>query len=241
MHREEVPGLPGGVGRTQEANAGVHRAPHLVGVDDGVNGPHVVGVRGHGREAEIERLVVLTGFLQPERRHAPHESGVRMVAERRQRAARAVAQLVGGTDEEVELVHEHERQQIGRPLDQHVVQRGRSAVPIARQPRPDRPGVALLPIVRVRRHQRRVGIGGRGEIVDVGAHQVEVRPRGARHRCRVGRFDERHRLGHEIGMEPHHPVEQFVVGGDGVAVTAHRVAVRIEHGPFSLLALRWAV
>ena len=56
VHGEQVAGLPvRSIGR-EEANAVVDPALHLVGVHDGVDRPHVVGVGLDRREAGVECL-----------------------------------------------------------------------------------------------------------------------------------------------------------------------------------------
>ncbi len=65
--------------------------------------PHVVGVALDRGEADALGPVVVAGLFEPEGVHALHEPGVRVVGiEARQRAADAVAQVLGVADEEVE-------------------------------------------------------------------------------------------------------------------------------------------
>ena len=62
----------------EEGDAVVDAALHLVGVADGVDGPHVVGVGGDRRPAGSSACGVVAGLLEAEGRHASHERSVRV-------------------------------------------------------------------------------------------------------------------------------------------------------------------
>ena len=104
-----------------------------------------------------------------------------------QGADRPVAQARGVAEEEVELVPEHQRQHVGRPAHEQVVEPARRAAPVAAEPGADRRGVGLLALVAAGRHERLVGVAGRGQVGGVGAHQVQVGDQGVGHRCRARR------------------------------------------------------
>ena len=79
VHGEQVSGLPSCAVGVEEPDALVDPTLHLVGVHHGVDAPHVVGVGLDRGEAGIQRLAVVTCFLEAERRHAADELGVRVV------------------------------------------------------------------------------------------------------------------------------------------------------------------
>ena len=117
VHGEEIAGLPSGAVGHEEPNAVVDQTLHLVGVHHGVDAPDIVGVGLDRLEAGVQRLAVAAGFLQPERRHRPHELGVGIVGvDLAKCSQRAIAQALGIAEEEVELMTEHEGEQIGRPV-----------------------------------------------------------------------------------------------------------------------------
>ena len=76
VHREEVAVAP--VVARKEGDAFVDAALHLVGVDDGVDRPHVVGIGVDRRETRVSAFAVVAGLFQAEGLHPAHERGVRM-------------------------------------------------------------------------------------------------------------------------------------------------------------------
>ena len=107
---EEVAGTPVGFALAEEADAVGDPAAHLVGVDDRVDRPHVVGVDGQRRQPGLLGLAVAARLLEAEGLHAAHDRGVRVLGvEGEQGAARAVAQVGGVAEEEVEQVADLQR------------------------------------------------------------------------------------------------------------------------------------
>ena len=226
---EQVPGLPPGLVGAEEGDALVDPPLHLVGVHHRMDRPHVVGVRRDGGAAGVHRCAVVAGLLQAEGGHPPHERGVRMLrVELAQRPQRTIAQPDGVAGEEVELVTEHQREHVRRPLHEQVVEAAGRTAPVARRPRTDRRGVCPLAIVGRRTgqgSQRRV----RGdEVGDVRAHQVEVGRQHLGHGHRVGSTGELAGGVERIRVEPQQPIDRPVVQGDTAGIARHRVAVCVE-------------
>ena len=93
---EKIAVAPVALAVEHEPGAGVDQALHLVGVDHGVDGPHVVGVGGHCGQPGLLGPAIVSRLLQPERLHAPHETGVGMVGvEGREAPADSVPQVGG--------------------------------------------------------------------------------------------------------------------------------------------------
>ena len=107
-----------------------------------------------------------------------------VVAQLAKGADRTVAQALRVAEEEVELVPEHQRQHVGRPADQQVVEAACGTGPVAGHPGADRRRVGLLAGVAVRRRERLVGVAGRCHVGGIGAHQVQVGDQRVRHRRR---------------------------------------------------------
>ena len=162
-------------------------ALHLVGVGDGVDRPHVVGVGGDGGQPGVQRLAVVPGLLEPERGHAAHERGVRVggveLAQRARPGGRgglrrrrvkksswcpniSASRSVGQRDEQV--VEARARRRPSRPP---------THAPMA-------PAWACSRSLPAGGHQRLAGLAGRREVGRVGAHQVEVGDQGVGHRRR---------------------------------------------------------
>ena len=94
--------------------------------------PHVVGVGLDGGESGVEGAGIVAGLLETERGHAEHERRVRMLRiELAQRSDRAIAQTLGVAEEEVQLVPDHQREDVGRPADDQFVERPGGAFPVA--------------------------------------------------------------------------------------------------------------
>ena len=75
------------------------------------------------------------------------------------------------------------------------------------------------------------------QILDVGAHEVEVGDERVGHRGRVRRTDELGRQVDDVGVEAHESVDRPVVSRNGVGVGRHRQAVRVPAGSGSILTL----
>ena len=123
---------------------------------------------------------------------------------------------------------EHQGQHVGRPLQEQVVEAAGRTAPVARRPRADRRGVRLLAVVGRRTGEGGQRLAGRGDIGDVGAHQVEVGGEHVGHRDRVGAAGELVGEVDRLGVEAHQTIDRPVVQGDRVGVARHRVAVCVE-------------
>ena len=157
-------------------------APHLVGVDHRVDGPDVVGVALQGREARVLGLLVAPRLLEAERLHAEHEALVGVLGiEGEAGAPDAVAQVGGVAEEEVELVADEQRQQVGGPPRQQRVELAGGAVPVARRPRVDRRQMGGLPLVEGQRVQVGGQLLGAGQVGGVGGRQRHVRSQDLAH------------------------------------------------------------
>ena len=124
-------------------------ALHLVGVHDGVDRPHVVGVGLDGGQPGGQRLAVVAGLLEPERRHAAHERGVRVVGvDAAQRADRPVAQADCASPRKKSswCPNISASRSVG-PAHEQVVEPAGGAAPVAAQPGADRRRVGLLALV----------------------------------------------------------------------------------------------
>jgi hypothetical protein len=140
---------------------------------------------------------------------------------------RAVAQALGVAQEEVELVSEHQREDVGRPAHEQVIEEARRAAPLPRRPGADGRGMGSLTIVPVAGDECGVGIAGRAEVGRVGAHEVQVGDQGMRHRHRRVVAPQ---LGGEVdgvGVEPHEAIDRPVVQLDRRPIARHHVAVDV--------------
>ena len=72
-----------------------------------------------------------------------------------------------------------------------------------------------------------VRLAGRGQVGGIGAHQVQVGDQRLGHRRRDVVADELGRQVHDVGVEPHEPVDRPVVALDRVGIARHRVAVGV--------------
>ncbi len=149
VHGEQIAALPTGAFTREERDSVVDPALHLIGVHHGVDRPHIVRVGADSGEAGVESLTVVPGLLETECCHSTHEVDVWIVGvELAQRPDRTVAKVLCIAQEEIELVPEHQRQHVGRPVAQQLIEERCRAVPVAAEPRRDRRGMSLLAIVR---------------------------------------------------------------------------------------------
>ena len=226
VHREQVPGAPIADAVLHEANALVDPTLHLERVHDRVHRPDVVGIGRQRGETGGLRPGVQPELLETERLHAAHEAGMRVIwRQRADRASGTVTEVAGIAEEEVELVPDHQRQEVGRPLLQEVVEPAGGAGPVAIEPRRDDTGMHRLPRVGRHARQRVTGSAGVVQVGHVGAHQVEIRHEDVRHRGFRLLLDE---LAGEIdgeGIEAQQAIHRTVVQGDRVGGARHRVPV----------------
>ncbi len=148
-------------------------------------------------------------------------------AELAQRPDRPIAQVLGVAEEEVELMPEHQGQQVAGPADQQLVEPAGGCRPVASLPGADRRCVGLFTGVAVGGGERLVGIAGGGEVGRVGAHQVQVRDQGVCHRCWCVLPGELGREVDRLGVVADQPIDRPVVALDAVGVARHRVAVGV--------------
>ena len=148
VDREEVAGTPVGLALAEEPDAVGHSAAHLVGVDHGVDRPHVVGVDGQRGEPRRLGLAVAARLLEAERLHAADHGGVRVLGvQGEQGPARTIAEVGGVAEEEVEQVADLQGEQIRGPAHEQLVQDAGRTDPVAAHPRRDGVVVGLLPLV----------------------------------------------------------------------------------------------
>jgi hypothetical protein len=80
VHREEVSAPPIALSCPQELDSRIDQTAHLVGVNDRVERPYVVGVTLERREPGGFGSCVVAALLEPECLHASHEGGARIAA-----------------------------------------------------------------------------------------------------------------------------------------------------------------
>jgi len=115
VHGEEVALGPGRAALAQEADAVRDLPSHLVGVDDRVDAPHVVGVPLHGPLTSVGGLAVLVALLETEGVHAVQEPRLGVgVVPGGQRPADPVPEADRVPGEEVDLVADGQGQQVAR-------------------------------------------------------------------------------------------------------------------------------
>ena len=172
-----------GLGPVEEVECRVDRAAHLVDVGDGVGGPDVVGVRSERGEAGCLCGLVVARLFEAERLHAQDEAVVRMIgAERAERSADAIAQIHRVAEEEVELVADEQRQHVGRPANQQVVEQARRQRPVAVRPGLHDGAVGELALVAGGGSQRPASGSRAVEVAGVGRGELQVRHVRHRHR-----------------------------------------------------------
>ena len=213
-----------------EADAVVDPPLHLVGVHDGVHRPNVVGVHRQGSQTGRLGPAVVTRLLQAEGLHAACERRVGMVGvERGQAATGSVAQVRGVAEEEVQLVADLERQQVGRPDLQHA-RRGvaAAACPVTLRPCLDRGVVASFAIVHRELGHGRAHRPRRRDIAKVGARQVQVGEQRLGHGGVGVLAGELAGQGQDVVVVAQQAIDGLVVERDCLGCAAERVVVSIR-------------
>ena len=112
----------------QERDAAIDEPTHLQRVPNCVDRPHVVGVDVDRLHPGVLGLVVLTTLLESEGIHPADRGSSRIASvERLEGAGRAVAQTSGVPEEEVEEVADLQRQHVGGPCEEDLIEDGRGA------------------------------------------------------------------------------------------------------------------
>jgi hypothetical protein len=163
--------------------------------------------------------------------HAPHHGGVRVLGvQGEQGTARAVPQVGGVTDGEVQQVAHLQGEQVRGPSHEQLVQDARRTDPVAPDPRGDRLVVGLLPLVHRDGRHPLEGAGRHRDVGLVGGREVEVGEEGASHRDVGVLLGEGGREVHDLRVVPEHPVDRSVVQRHRLGGAAHRVAVLVVLG-----------
>lgn len=146
VHRQQAAARPVVEASVEEVEPLGEPAPHLVHMDDGVDGPDVTGVPLDGGTGHLIGPVVVARFLQAERVHAQERPAMGVVrVPRRQGSADPVPQPRGVPREEVELMAHRQGERITRAPHDQVLQDPTGQTQIAVEPGSRRGHVHLLP------------------------------------------------------------------------------------------------